>query len=76
MYAIEKSQYLDASSSSQLGHCLRIVALLPVGKAPDLFSKDELKNLVSDYFTEANKLDPYRLDRLKTEDWRKQSRLF
>ena len=54
--AIEKSQYLDASSFSQLGHCLRIAALLPVGKAPDLFSKDELNNLVSKYFTEANKL--------------------
>ena len=74
--AIEKSQYLDASSFSQLGHCLRIVALLPVGKVPDLFSKDELNNLVSDYFTEANKLNPYRQDRLKTEDWRKAEQYF
>ncbi|WP_257294154.1 tetratricopeptide repeat protein, partial [Endozoicomonas sp. YOMI1] len=69
--AIEKSQYLNTSSFSQLGHCLRIAALLPVGNAQDFFSKDELKNLASEYFTEANKLDPYRQDRLKNEDWRK-----
>ncbi|WP_180966574.1 hypothetical protein, partial [Endozoicomonas acroporae] len=74
--AIEKSQYLDASSFSQLGHCLRIAALLPVEKTQDFFSKDELNNLVSEYFTEANQLHPYRQDRLKTEDWRKIERTF
>ena len=74
--AIEKSQYLDASSFRQLGHCLRIAALLPIGKAPDLFSKDELTNLVSNCFARAIKLAPNRQDRLKTEDWRKTERAF
>ncbi len=74
--AIEKSQYIDASSLSQLGHCLRIAALLPVGKAPDTFAKDELNKLSSTFFTEANKRAPNRQDRLKNEDWRNTERDF
>ena len=68
--AIGKSQYLDASSLSQLGHCVRIAASLPAGKVPDTFPKDELNKLSSTFFTEANKLAPNRQDRLKNENWR------
>ena len=74
--AIEKSQHLDASSFSQLGHCLRIAASLPVGKALDTFPKDELNKLFSIFFIEANKLAPNRQDRLKNEDWRNRERVF
>ncbi len=74
--AIEKSQHLDASSFSQLGHSVRIAASLPIGKAPDTFPKDELNKLSSIFFTEANKLAPNRQDRLKNEDWRSRERDF
>ena len=74
--AIEKSQHLDASSFSQLGHSIRIAASLPIGKAPDTFPKDELNKLSSIFFTEANKLAPNRQDRLKNEDWRNRERDF
>ena len=68
--AVEKSHYRHAASFSQLGHCLRIAALLPDGKAADILSKDELNNLAATYFTEANRLAPDRLFRFKNEYWR------
>ena len=68
--AIEKSHYLNASSFSQLGHCLRIAALLPDEKAADILSKDELNNLAATYFAKANTLSPNRLFQLKNENWR------
>ena len=74
--AIEKSQHLDASSFSQLGHSVRIAASLPIGKVPDTFPKNELKKLSSIFFTEANKLAPNRQDRLKNEAWRNRERDF
>ena len=66
--AIEKSHYLNASAFSQLGHCLRIAALLPDDK--DILSTEELNDLVAVYFTKANTLAPDRQDRLKNENWR------
>ena len=74
--AIEKSQHLDASSFSQLGHCLRIAASQPLGEALDSFSKDNLNKLSSFFFNEANRLAPNRQDQLKNEDWRKRERDF
>ena len=74
--AIEKSRYLNAASFSQLAHCIRIAALLPCGKTPDTFAKNELKNLVSIFFAEANKLAPGRQDQLKNEVWRRTEREF
>ena len=68
--AVEKSHYLDASSFSQLGHCLRIAALLPDDKAADILSKEELNNLAATYFAKANTLAPNRLFQRKNENWR------
>ena len=67
---VEKSHYLDASSFSQLGHCLRIAALLPDDKAADIPSRDELNNLAATYFAKANTLAPKRLFQFKNENWR------
>ncbi len=72
--AIEKSQSLDASSFSQLGHCIRIVEALP---ASYTFLIDKLKQYCSNYlFDKANKLDTNRKDQPKDEVWRDAEHAF
>jgi len=56
--AIEKSQYLNAASFSQLAHCLCIAALLPFGTTPDTFSKNELNNLVATFLLKPTNWPP------------------
>jgi hypothetical protein len=73
--AVEESNYLDASSFSQLAHCIRIAEhysesfLLQSG-----CTKNELEGLQTEFFNQSNALDPNRQFLPKEEQWRQAER--
>ena len=72
--AVDKSDYLDASSFSQLAHCCRACALLPPGCRQQFGieeTREKIDSWVQLFFDEACRLEPGRIEeRTYSEQWR------
>ena len=74
--AVEKSDYRDASSFSQLAHCCRACAHLPPNYLRQFGiqeTKEKIDSWVQLFFAEACRLEPGRTEeRTYSEQWRKK----
>ena len=73
--AVQKSDYRDAGSFSQLAHCCRAISSLPLGYLCQFGieqSKDEIDSWERLFFDEARRLAPNRTDERTCEQWRVQ----